>query len=447
MSILQSMLADLAIESGVMEEQEGSPEELTIVTDDTVTELEDEISELADKVTDSNSELDQVLEASDAIVSTEALLADRMAFLRNPQHASQYNRTVQAMNWQGVQESMEGYKFPTALYEDVVGGVSFEAEEGADGSAQAAKDVEKKDGLIKKFLAMLAGAARAAKALFIRFLDLFRTSNEKNGRSVDILAKYVANREGVAKSDKVKTSGYRELVVGGAIDAPAALKMIKDGYNQHLKGAQAKIDGVVVKVADVIKRSNSSGVAGVWDSALKGLGFRNEDNVTAAAVINKFLEDFPKDFEYALGGGRKASFAVTRKSSGSPTVSFSISATSAEAPKEMATPSLNDVSGIVTALRSQHKFIEEVNKSLNDNIKISDSVLKAAEIDAKKPGVAKSEEAPLRAVVGAAQAVLNISKIFLPKYNQLALSTAHQAYKFGLSVASKYPKKGAAKAE
>lgn len=445
MSILQSMLADLAVESGVMEEQQASPDEITIVTEDTVTELEDEVAELADKITEGNANLDQVLEASDAIVSTEAMLADRIAFLRNPTHASQYNSTVQAMNWTGVVESMEGYKFPAALYTDVVGDVSFEAEEGQDGSAQAGKDAEKKEGLIKKFLAMLANAAKAAKAFFVRLLDLFRTSNEKNGRSIQILEQAIAEREGVAKSEKIKTSGYRQLVVDGAVKPVEAMKLVEDGYNTHLKGAQAKIDGVVVEIADIIKRGGVDGWKKVADSFAKAVGMRNENTTTASMVLNVFLEKFPKAFEYKLPGGRTASFAVVRKSTGAPTVNFTISAISAEAPADMATPSLGDATAIVAALKKQNAFIEEVNKALNANISASEKVLAQAELAAKKPGATKEDEAPLRAVVGAAQAVLNISKVFLPKYNQLALETAHSAYKFGMTVVSQYPKKGAAK--
>lgn len=445
MSILQSMLADLAVESGIMEQQ-ASPDEITIVTSETVTQLEDEVSELSDKISDSNAELDQVLEASDAIVSTEALLADRINFLRNPAQAAAYNSVTQAMNWSGVIESMEGYKFPKALYDNVVGTPSFEAEEGQDGSAQAGKDVEKKDGLIKKFLAMLANAAKAAKALFVRFLDLFRTSNEKNGRSVAILEKAMGEREGVAKSDKIKGTGYRDLVVNGTVDPVQALKLIEEGYNTHLKGTQAKIDAVVLEVADLLKRGTVEGFSRALDAVLKKVGARGENTATAALVLTTFLDRFPESFEYKLGGDRTAAFAITRKSTGAPTVAFTISAIKADAPAEVAVPSLGDVGGIVAALKKQHAFIDEINKAITANIAVSEKVLSEAETAAKKPGATKEDEAPLRAVVGAAQAVMNISKVFLPKYNQLALTTAHSSFKFGMAVVNQYPKKGAAKA-
>lgn len=442
---LQNYLHTLSVESGLVEGDEGDVSEITVVTPETVTELESEVEDLAGKIKESNAELDQVLEASDAVISTEAALAKRVQVLRNPAFAASYNRTSQALLMGGAEEAMEAYKMPSALYSNLAE-TSFEADEAGGGVGQAEKDAVKTEGWMKKFMTILANAAKAAKALFIRFLDLFRTSGEKNARSVAILEKAISEREGTAKDGKMKGSSFSDLTVNGQVNPAAALQLVNDGYTKHLSDAQTKVNGVVTKVADILKRGSSSGFKGVIDSLLKASGARGDDSHSAALVLGAFINEFPSDFKYPLPGGREASYSVTKKSTGAPTVSFSISKASGEAPAEIDVPSLGDLSKLVSELKANAKVIGDATTAIDASIKSSESLLTTAEEMAKKPGASKEDQAPLQAVVGAAQSVLTISKMFLPKFNDHALKTAHAAYQYGLTAVSKYPKKGAAKA-
>lgn len=438
MSTLQDMLANYAVESGLIDAEGNTTEEITVVTNDTVTELENEIDDVSEKISDAHRDMDQVVEASDAILATESLLVGHINRLRDPEAAGQYTRLAQELTWSGVVETMEAYKFPQAIYGDIVDGMSFEADEPA---AQAGKDAEKADGVLKKLWAMLQKAAAAVKAMFIRFLDLFRTNNEKNKRSVDILKAELAKRSDKLKNAdaKISNSGWTDLSVNGKIDVPAALALVGKGYSEDLKAAQVKIKETIVQVSDIMKRDNH---AGMVDALLKTLNIRKGDEVEASKVLNKFLESFPKDFSFALPGGRKGEYSVVRKSSGAAEVKFEITKPSAKLEGDHPVPSIQYVENILTVLKANTETVETINKSIQDNITETDKLLEAAKVMAAKPGATKEQEAPLKAVGNAATALVNSSKVFLPKYNSYALNVGHDAYKYGLKVLSMYEAKG-----
>src|SRR5690606_5555959 len=97
--------------------------------------------------------------------------------------------------------------------------------------------------ILKKLWAMLAKAAEGVKALFVRFLDLFRTSNEKNERSAAILKQDIAGRSENLKNAeaKLKNTGLGELVVGDKVDVIGALDLVNKGYTEHLAKTHSEV--------------------------------------------------------------------------------------------------------------------------------------------------------------------------------------------------------------
>jgi len=448
---VQFFLDQLAVESDIMEEQNGNPDEITVVTEETLTELEEDLNSLAEKITDQNAEIDQVIETSDAVVSVESLIVDRINDLRNPEFIASYSKTTHALIRDNIVTSMEGYNFSDKLIRGVLGSepeFSFEADEENAAGKNAEKASEKSEGWIKKLMTMLAAAASAAKAMFVRILDLFRTSSEKNKRSAAILKKVISEREGQPKNGKMKGKAYSALMAGGKVDPEAAMKLVSDGYTKHLKPAQLGVNKAVKDVSDILIRGSGTGVAEAVRTMVGAIadkaGGKDSKEASAAAVLNVFMSKFPENFNFELPGKREASFELTRKSTGVPTVSFAIGKPTVTAPDEIDVPSLDQIKKFAEVIETGVKLVDGINAEIDENIKLSEKVLTDAEQMAKKPGVDPKDEAPMRAVVGAAQALINASKIFMPKYNEFALKTGNVVYKYGMAAASQYPKKGSA---
>lgn len=235
---MNNFLQDLAFESGIVEEHAGNPEEITIATMDTETDLEEVVEDLADdveKATEQNKGTDQLVEA---MVSLE----NKIIMLKNMRESGEsLNATAAKMYSNSIATSMEARGFPIELYASSISEMnhSFESHHAYDYSAEAE---EKTEGIFNKIKGML----KAALDAFIRFWKDMASRIGTMGKTVVGLGESLIVKSGTLggkspNKDKISTSG-----ISGAAVNPSAV--IND-----LKAATTKLNSNEKKLAEALK--------------------------------------------------------------------------------------------------------------------------------------------------------------------------------------------------
>lgn len=440
MSTIEKMLLDLAVESGdVIEEHAGNPEEITVITDNTTSELEEELEELGEKIKDSNRELDQVLEASDAIVSAESMLVGHINQMRDVEHAGEYNRTVQRLTWDSIVDSMEAYKFPEAIYSSITDDIAFEAEESV---AQAEADAVKGEGILKRIWNMLVIVANAAKNLYTKFLDLFRNTNETNKKANVSLKANIASREGEASKEEFKTSSYSDLVANDTVDAKGAVQATIKGHIGHIVTLDKSLSDVMTSVNKILTAGANGGTDKLASAVNSAAGADVSKLMDSSELLVQFFSEL-KDFNFDLHGGSKVEFTKNAKVGKASKIGFNISKVTATAPATSPVPSLADLSEIVTVLEIQNKTIDSVNASMAESAKLTDELIKQAKALAEAE-TKEEDKKIIEMIVKTTNVLITSSKGILPKYNSKVIQTGRSAYKYAQAAANLYPKKAKA---
>lgn len=455
---LESILRDYAIESGLVDDHEGNPEEITVVTDETVSELEEELQEVANKVSDAKAEVDQIVEASDAIVSVESVIQTRLHQLNDPEFQAEYSRTVQAMSWGIIQDSMEGHGFPKSVIDEMMSDVSYEADEGEGGKeGQAKKDGSKLKAALAKFWAWLKKIGETIKQAWIRFLDLFRTSADKNKRSAAILKKLAGEREATLKKadSKINLGSFKDLAVGGKVDAKGTVRLLEQCYTQNLVKNSDAVADVTKRTLDALNRFVNTGNESGWKTLVNSVNRKIDDvlgknnAITSSVIVEGFIAELPGAFNFELAGGYKAEY--TTSNNGKPAIKFAIKRENE--PKDMGestVPALSEVNEIASAIDDVTKLLGDVQKNIEKSIADTDILIKQATALASKNVAIQQtgNEVPvIQAIITSLQSINNSTRQSVPVFNQHVLKTSHTAYKYGLAVISKYPKKGKVKSE
>lgn len=235
---MNTFLTDLAVESGVIEEHAGSPEEITINTMDTETELEEVIEKLAadvEKASDQNKGTDQLVKT---MVSLEA----KLTMLQGMRETGEsLNATAAKMYSSAIATSMEARGFPLKLYGDVVSEMdhSFESHQAYDYSTEAEAKTE---GLLTRIKAMLKKALDG----FINFWKDMASRVGTMGKTVTGLGETLITKSGTlggkAPGDgKISASG-----LAGVVSGPS--KVITD-----LTAATSKLNANEKKLAEALK--------------------------------------------------------------------------------------------------------------------------------------------------------------------------------------------------
>lgn len=215
---MNNFLNTLAVESGVVdavEEHAGSPEEITIATMDTETELEEVVEQVAkdtESASTANAGVDQLVET---MVSLEA----KVIMLREMRSSGEsLNAQAAKMYSSSIVLSLEARGFPEALYADLVSDMnhSFESHSAYDYSTEAE---EKSEGVMTRIKNMLKSALDG----FIRFWKDLMGRIGTIGKSIIGLGDSLIKRAGtlgdkVLTKDKISTKGI--LL---ATDKPAAI--------------------------------------------------------------------------------------------------------------------------------------------------------------------------------------------------------------------------------
>lgn len=223
---LSSILNNLAVESGaVMEDQEANPEELTIVTDSTLTELDDVIAEMAEDVekaaqgNDAAEKMIDVIESLESKVIMLRSMRDRGDNL-NEMSAHQYANSVVV--------ALESRGFPAALYQKDIADlkVSFESHSRYDYSVEAE---DKTVSLGAKIKGMFARALDAFIQFWRSLVSRVKGLTKSLGDLGHALIKRSKGIDNNASTDrKIKINGLYAIASSKtAVDPMAALEAVK----------------------------------------------------------------------------------------------------------------------------------------------------------------------------------------------------------------------------
>lgn len=441
MSSLQQMLTDYAIESGVIEDHAGNPSEFTVSTMDTMTALEVEIEELEKQTDDATDEVDHLVKSSEAVVSAESLVINHMNLINRLGYDGEYTRTTQRLAWSGLEESLESLGFNPNMFGGLINDYSFEADEPKE---QAAADSEKSKGFLKRFWDLLVTIAKRMKAVFVRFIDLFRSSAEKNKRSIEILGNEITKRStGTVKEGDMKTSAFAMLMWEGKIDPAQAITKSASNFHDNILGAQKHIHGEVDKLHQVLNNISASKTflqkAGAALKKIATLGMAT-DKIKARDVLTGIYNNFPKAFSFKLAGGITAAYVVNTTSEGQLGIKFSVGKTTVEAPATSPVPSMAVIKSIHEVMKLGQKTIDDIIKLMDIESKATDLLIKKVDELSKISFETKADNELAHTIGSAVQALVGVGNTFLPAYNKYTIKLQHSSYKYAMSALSRYTK-------
>ena len=439
MSTLQDMLTGYAIESGVIENHA----EITINTMDTMTDLEVEIEDLAKKSKDATDEIDHLVKSSDAIVSAEAFVISHINQINRLGQDDTYSRTTQRLAWSGLEESLESLGFDPRLFSDLTTDYSFEADEPKE---QATKDVEKSKSFLKRFWELLVAVGKRLKAVFVRLIDVFRSSSEKNKRSIDILGEELKKRSGgTAKEGEMKTSAFSTLMMDGKLDPTKAVANAVLNYKSNVLGAQEAIHGEVAKLHGILNAisANKSGLQKLGEKlkSIFTLGMAG-DKMKVRDVLTGIYKGFPKNFNFTLGGGINAVYTVNTSTDGQLGIKFGLTKPTVKAPDSAPVPSMEYLTAIHKVMTEGQKVLDSIVQKMQEETKVTDALIKQVDDLSKISFESKADNELAHTIGSAVQALAGVGNTFLPTYNKYVVKLQHSSYKYAMSALSRYSKAG-----
>src|SRR5690606_21883358 len=166
---LSNLLRELAVESGELVQDPHDPllgaEEITVVTDETKTELEEQVEDLAEKV----EKIEQHNDAAEKLVEVTESLEAYVAQLHAMRSAGQpLNGPAARMYLMGITTAMEAREIPAELIAGDVMSMHHSFESGVldDYTAEAE---EKTGNWLQRVWAMLVSAVKAVKTAVVEF--------------------------------------------------------------------------------------------------------------------------------------------------------------------------------------------------------------------------------------------------------------------------------------
>lgn len=304
MSELAKLLHTLSVEAGVAT---GDPddhsfvgaEEITVVTDETQTELEEAVAETAaevEKLENGSGAAEKIIEA---VESVESKLAQIRAMRDNGEEMNHG-----ALRWfiQGVAESVEARQLPGELLVDHLGALqhSFESNELTDYTTEAE---EKTGGVLSRIWAVLVRALTAARTSIAQFFGTIGRSAgaiKTGGEQIKRLAKGI---KGAPKKDKIKTSGYKYLVVGGSINADKAVRdsigVLKGDLNTKIL---TPLKNALKPIVDTLTAKGSANdvIDANWTSKAASMGLRDQ-TINLAGGVNAALKVEEGKVSFSIG--------------------------------------------------------------------------------------------------------------------------------------------------
>lgn len=424
---LAALLAGYAVESGEMVGKDPiaedpsliGAEEITIVTDNTTTELEEaleEVSEKVEKLEDNGAGAEKIMDAVESLESYVASIqADREAGLPMTAQSAKYFTM-------GLVASLEAREIPSLIFTGEVTALqsSFESNASEDYSTEAE---EKAQGLLMRLWNMLK---TAVTAIATSFKEFFATMG-KNATAIKAagakLKRVGSSIKGELKKGEglITVSATSALGDGTEIDPAKGLDQLKSHYTTDVLGITKEIRTALGDLASVLKDPTPAKLSAL-ESSIAGKAPSSKTVVLPGGYALKYVAGVGEGFA-ALA---KAQFSVTKPTSGSATNSMG-----------PLTPA--EISALGGKIVDIGTLMETASKEVDAVIKTNDDLLKAAETAVNKAKDGTPEQvAAARAAITAAKSAINANKGLIPAYVRHLGVAGKEAYSLGMASARKY---------
>lgn len=416
---LSEMLRNLAVESGEILPDDGvdhsqmGAEEITVITDETQSELEEAVEEMAETVEKLENADAGAEKLVDATESLESAVRDLRAL--REQNLQLSGPAVQ-MFVSRVTDSMEARDIPAQIFSGVVEGLtaSFESNRSEDYSTEAE---EKSEGLIRRLVNMLVAAGKAVANWIKEFYQTLGKSGKAIRASGQKLERVGAAVKGEAKGE-LKGSSYGYLVVGGSVNGKKALETLLDEYQGSLLTITKGIRTGMKQLIEALKAGDSAKIA-----------------AEAKAAAGKM----PSKASFDLPGGYKAEYEPTGGEEGFTGVKFAIKKGEAAAAGNFAPLSGAEIKALGAEIVSVgDKMIAASNDSKQAVADINSVLSTANSAVAKFQGATPEEIKEAKKVIRVTQSAMSSLKGVVPTYVKHMGVAAKQAYKLGMASAAKH---------
>ena len=425
MSDLAAILRQASLESGAIQPGEDDDhsyvgaEEITVVTDETSTELEEAVADTAsevEKLENSNAAAEKVAEAADSL---ESKLNQLRAMADNGQPLDH-----SGMRWyiQGLAESFEARDLPVELVKAEVEALqySFESAQVEDYTTEAE---EKTENILQRVWKVLVAALSSAKTAISQFFGSIGRSSGAIATGGKQLQRIGAKLKGAPKKDKIKTGGYGRLVDTGGIKAEAsiekAIKALDGDLTTHVLDPLKK---ALTPITAALKggASAESVQDGNWAAKFAAMGLRNN-------VVN-------------LNGGVKAELKIDGEK-----VGFSVSKPSGDGVSESAPLSPSEIVSLGAKLVTLSRVMNLAKAKADKFIDSAETVLNTATKTAKKDKTegAKDRKEGVGKAVTTATRLIKAGQVVIPTYVNYLSQLGKEAYNFGKASAGAYGTKEA----
>lgn len=430
-SSLAESLRQFAIESGEIANPIAEDpsligaEEITIVTDNTQTELEEaleETSEKVEKMEDNGAGAEAIQEAVESLESyVGSLLADREAGLP---------LTGQGMKYfnMGLVASLEARGIPAEIYSAEVLALqtSFESASTDDYSTEAEAATQ---GMLARLWSMLRAAVTAVATAFKEFFTMMGKSATAIEAAGNKLKRVGAGLKGDAKEGKIKVGKGSRLGEGTAVDPVKALDALKSHYSSDVLGITKEIRGALGDLASVLKNPTAASLKS-WEAGVADKAPASKTVVLPGAFSLKYVA--------GVGGGAaslsKANFSV-------------VGSANANAAGEMTPLTPSEITALGGKLVDISKMMNAAMKDCDAVVRTNEDLLKAADAGVKKANGGDADSvAAARGALSAAKSAINANKGLIPAYIRHVGAAAKEAYGLGIASARKYGSKEAAAA-
>ena len=407
-------MLQISIESGEVPKPEEDydhsrvgAEEITIVTDNTQTELEEAVEETAtvvEKLEERDAAADKIVEAADCLESQLVQLRAERAAGRplTGFSVSLYNQLMAS--------SLEAREVPAGIFEESVLSLqsSFESGRFEDYTTEAE---EKTEGLLSRLINMVKKAAESVWT----FIKEFFTTIGRSGSAIKAggaqLKRQASSVKGELKKTEAKGSSYNLLVAEGGFNASKAVGDVISGYEsvavhemkQFREAIQPFINSAVTTPTVAGVNGSRVGTISASSHALPG-GYTAKTTVGAGTGLDHVLS-----------------------------TKFTIEAPSSKAgPEKVSLLAGSEVGSLGDQLVKLGDLLIR-SKSQGDQI-VKDTNKDLAEVEKALKGIKTDDaegKAAARALVTKAVKAVKLGKTIIPTYLDFAQLVGKQAYNFG----------------
>jgi len=423
-STLAASLRQYAIEAGEIGEDpiKDDPsligaEEITIVTDNTQTELEEALEETSEKVErleDNGAGAEKIMDAVESLESyVSAILANREAGVPLNGPAMQY------LNM-GLTASLEARDIPREIFEaDVLAlHTSFESNSSEDYSTEAE---EKAKGLLARLWSMLKAAVSAMATAFKEFF----TTMGKNASAIKAagakLKRVGGSIKGEVKEGKVSVGKNSRLGEGASINPGKALDDLKAHYTTDVLGITKQIRATLGDLSTVLADPTPAKIE-AWEASAAGKAPSSKTVVLPGAYSLKYVAGVGSGFE-ALS---KATFSV-------------VGSANANAAGQMDPLTPAEITALGGKIEAIGTLMETAAKEVDTIVKANDALLANADkAVTKAAGGTPEQVAAARKALTSARFAIVANKGVIPAYLRHVGAAAKEAYGVGMASARKY---------